>query len=429
MKPIFSTLLIAIASLIALDARANETSCYAYRQQDASMTRPPSQISPLDVRASVWCYRKVSSPRPATLIYNADGAILRPELAVLVEQGGVITHASLMKGKTTFHKLQGRFNPLGVPLSPPTGARAMPVKTDPDFVNSVEKVLQLFFSAPAKLHSLHGFQQSFLSGRADFSGTVVSAENLPWRGFWWSFAGGKLHSGPESPLAKYDRYVSSRTGQPSLAQIWESVKHQPDGNPWSGHCNGWAASSIIRPEPKEGFTDPVSGVTFTVGDLKGILASQDNCAQAAFFGNRYNGWRGETMDDIYPGDFHNVILYYIGQMRKPVAMDRFRNASVDNHVASGFDMKMRREGDHVDVTTVLNMHKYDAGPEKPPGPAPVYTKEFKYRLWLGAKGEVIKAQWLTQNNPDFIWVPLAPLECDHANPYVTEDWVRQIMRY
>ncbi|MES2963172.1 MAG: hypothetical protein V4760_04720 [Bdellovibrionota bacterium] len=423
-SPLKMTIILTIlaASLIGLDARASETACYGYRSQNAAMTAPSNKMVPLDVQTRVWCYKKVSAPRPATLIYNADQPELRPELAVLVESGSV-THASLLKGKTTINKLAGRFNPLGVPLTPPGGAKVMPEKTDERFLKSVDKVLDYLMTGKSANYSLR-----MLEG--DISATAITSQHLPWRGFWWSFAGGKLHAGPESPLAKYDRYVAARTGQPSLAQIWESVKHAPDGNPWSGHCNGWAASSIMRPEPTAPITDPVTGITFSIGDQKGILASQDNCMTAAFFGERYNGWRGETMDDIYPGDFHNVLLYYIGQLRKPIAMDRFRNASVDNHVASGFDMKIKREGDHFDVTVVLNMHKYDAGPDKAPGPAPMYTKEFKYRLWLGGKGDVIKAQWLTENNPDFIWVPLAPLDgCEHENPYVQGQWINQLMGY
>ncbi|MEK7358038.1 MAG: hypothetical protein AAB250_16435, partial [Bdellovibrionota bacterium] len=401
----FFVVALAVFSLIGPAAHASATTCYAIRAEDASMMAAPSQLSPLDVRQRTWCYMKVTSPRVAKLIYNADQAELRPELAVLVDADGTVTHASLQKGVRTLHRFRARFNPLGVPLDEPNSG-PVPAKVDARFTKSVDAVLQYLMTGHgAQLHSLRTFQ-----GR--FQASAIEADHMPFRGFWWSFAGGKLHSGPDSPLAKFDRYVAARSGAPSLAQIWESVKHAPDGNPWSGHCNGWAASSIMRPEPSGPITDPVSGVTFSIGDQKGLLAVQDNCATAAFFGTRFNGWRGETMDDIYPGDFHNVLLYYIGQLRKPIAMDRYRNASVDNHVASGFDMKVVREGDHFDVTVDLKMHKYDASPDKPPGPAPLYTKEFKYRLWLGGKGEVIKAQWLVENNPDFIWVPLAPLECD-----------------
>lgn len=430
MKSISALVLIGVFSLGMQTARAetladglaSDTACYGFRVQDASSVKPPSQLTPLDVHQQMWCYKQVTAPRRATLIYNADQSVLRPELAVLVDESGTVTHASLLKGKTTVHKINGaRFNPLGVPLKAPADGRLLPMKTDAVFIASVDKVLAYLMRGEGSYYSMR-------IRPGNFSAIAVTADQVPWRGFWWSFAGGMLHNGPDSPLAKYDRFVMARTGQPSLAQIWESVRHAPDGNPWSGHCNGWAASSIMRPEPKAPITDPVSGVTFSVGDQKGLLATQDFCATTAFFGSRFNGWRGEDKDDIYPGDFHNVILYYIGQLHKPVAMDRHSSPAVDNHVASAYTMDIKREGDHFAVNTTLTMHKYDAGPDKPPGPAPDYKREFKYLLWLGSKGEVIKARWLNEN-PDFIWVPLAPFECEEANPYVTEQWIDQIFGY
>ena len=75
-------------------------------------------------------------------------------------------------------------------------------------------------------------------------------KKMPWSGYWWSRREGKLAKGwaghAESPMQRYDRYVMSRTGKNPGAQAWEQKHHyNPTAPSWWGHCNGWAAASIM----------------------------------------------------------------------------------------------------------------------------------------------------------------------------------------
>ena len=61
------------------------------------------------------------------------------------------------------------------------------------------------------------------------------------------------------------------------AAAWESTNHRYQGTWWEGHCNGWAASSVLRVQPVASKRDPCSGLVFSVSEQKGLLAERDLC--------------------------------------------------------------------------------------------------------------------------------------------------------
>src|SRR6185369_4786126 len=106
MNKSISVLMLIGLTVIGVSASAAEdftsdTTCYGLKRPDTSANIPASQLSPQDIHQSIWCYKQVTSPRPALMIFNADQDKIRPELAEIVEPDGTITHASLLKGKTT----------------------------------------------------------------------------------------------------------------------------------------------------------------------------------------------------------------------------------------------------------------------------------------------------------------------------------------
>lgn len=136
------------------------------------------------------------------------------------------------------------------------------------------------------------------------------AARYPWSGWWWP--ANDLVYGPrlfdlDGPLARYDRYVES-LGQPDPDTMeWERAEIRFAGVGWAGHCNGWAAASILEPEP---VADRVmNGVTFTVADQKGLLTSYHFADAAA--------WAVGSEDvDVAPADFHRQVTRWIGGERK-----------------------------------------------------------------------------------------------------------------
>lgn len=388
--------------------------CYRFKSTDS-----PERTEHFKERTEVWCYQSINDPVGALFIYNADEGKVRPELSAIVEPNGTITHASLLAGELTAHKLKGDFNPLPVPLTPPDDAERV---SDPSnsFESSTLSTLQFLQAQPTSMADLAVREGQFSA--------QVSATALPWRGYWWPYSSGRLHNSTSSPLAKYDRFVKARTGYNPGAQAWEKANHYYNDINWEGHCNGWAASSILRSEPRSSRYDSRSGVTFTVSDLKGLLAEKDNCVKFAFFGKRYRGREGDHSKDIYAAIFHNTITYYIGQLKKPIITDYMSGTGVDNHVISGYTMSIKRNSSKtVQVTVTLQMHKYDKSRIEIPAKAPMYKRTYKYNLWTDADGKITGSQWLTAN-PDFLWVPLSLAQCSPSNPKVTEEFIREIVQ-
>src|SRR5690606_15105934 len=244
------------------------------------------------------------------------------------------------------------------------------------------------------------------------------------RGYWWPYKGAPLYGSANSPLSKYDRYVQAHTGSNPNSVSWERTNHRYKGVSWEGHCNGWAASAVLRAEPRVSRRDPVSGITFSVGDQKGLLAETDYCAKVAFFGTRYP--KG-SRQDIFPDRFHKTLGYYISNLGKPVNLDYNSAGPVDNHVITGYSMNIQSTGTNVyTVTAKLTVHKYDSSSSAAPGMAPTYIRNYKYQLHTDSAGNILRGTWLT-NNPDFLWVPLSPTECSSNNPRINSQMVLNIL--
>jgi len=212
------------------------------------------------------------------------------------------------------------------------------------------------------------------------------------------------------------------------AQDWEMRRHYYTGVNWEGHCNGWAAASILRKEPKWPIKDPYSDVTFTVADIKGLWIERDYCPRIAFFGSRYWGDGGDPRD-IYPHVFHKVLVHYIGELRKPVLVDIRPDPSVENRVISGYEMTIQEVAPQTYlVDNYVMIHEYDNDLQDKVGIAPGSRHHFRYYLMTDEKGDPRDGYWLSLN-PDFLWVPLSPGDCEDKNEVLEEFWINEILKY
>lgn len=397
---------------------ATPTRCYWIAEADS-----PMGTTPLENRApkpEQWCYRSLVNGQ--TFLFNVAGDRVAKELSGLVSADGTLTHASLLFGKLTVHSIKSRFNPLPVSLGEPTDAPRSTTPMSPKAEAGAEEALD-FLRRGA---SSNGAPVTLEIGGEGVVEAELEASVLPWRGPAWTYQAGLLHEGANAPLAKFDKFVTARTGVSPRAQEWEKANHVYSGISWSGHCNGWAAASILRAEPKAAIKDSTSGVTFDVSDLKGLLSEKDFCVRYSFHGRRFNGRPGQDPKDITPGDFHNVLTYTIGTLKKPVIVDYEPLEPVQNHVVSGYKMTFKRIGQYAyDVTADVTFHEYDSSLTDKPGVAPQYTRTYQYRLWVDEDAQIRASFWLSEN-PDFVWIPLSPADCDPTNPAVTEEWITKV---
>jgi hypothetical protein len=407
--------LVLLFFLIAASSAWAETNCYRFHPLDR-----PEPASSIQLPSEIWCYENLAYPMGATFIYNADSFEVHTEMAMLISADGLITHGSLTAGELSVHSVPASyFNPLSVPLEEPRHLPSVYID-ETSIQTSSRSVLKTLMGESIGIENVTVEPMTISKS--------VPASRLPWRGFWWPWKRQTLSNGSSSPLGKYDRFIESRTGTNPNSVEWENDIHKGDSSWWKGHCNGWAASAILRKQPTQSRKDPQSGIVFSVVDQKGILAETDYCANIAYFGKRYRGNPGDDIKDIYPDLFHKTLTYYVGELGKPFPFDYLPNLEVDNHIVSGYTLNIQKTSpDTFRVTAKLKMHKYDSHRTNTPGTAPTYSRSYTYTLKTNSSGQIIGGQWISRKNPDYMWVPLGIADCSLNNPRVSHQWADVIL--
>jgi hypothetical protein len=189
------------------------------------------------------------------------------------------------------------------------------------------------------------------------------AEKVPWSGWWWpaetAVRGAKLYD-EDGPLARYDQLAAARSvALPSLRD-WEFANLRLVGGRflWAGHCNGWAAASILEPEPTAPRT--VDGVTFSVADQKGLLSSWH-------FADRVEWIVGDDAHGVSAAEFHRAVLYWIGGQKKAFIVATGTEASsIDNRPAYRYRVVYRpdeKDPARTHVRTTLWFVDYEVAPD------------------------------------------------------------------
>lgn len=123
-------------------------------------------------------------------------------------------------------------------------------------------------------------------------------------------------------------------------EIWNHGTAQYGVQSWWGHCNAWAAAAIMEPEPRNSTT--VDGITFTAGDVKGLVTEAWMELNSSFYGSRndYHGSEAarEKIDynDVTPAAFHIFFADQIGNHDKSFVIDRYTGDQVWNQPVKAF---------------------------------------------------------------------------------------------
>jgi hypothetical protein len=399
---IFLVSIVSSLQIASAEPSVSATHCYRFESPSPASESNPGQ------RSERWCYQNISGTEGGTYIFNGDNKQVRPELALLKTKSGLLKQGSLSAGKVSVQSVKFRnFNPLSVPLEEPKDRRAESAELTAEFITSQNSVLALLQQAKAlegDLRTVEGLSSA-------------NANYMPWRGYWWPLKGLPI----VGPMRKYDSFASVR-GEDGGVAAWEGTHHVSHGIWWEGHCNGWIAAAILRPEPRSIRVDNQSGSNFTISDQKGLLSEADYCAKAAFFGFRHDHSSG-----IDPVSFHNALIHYIGQLHKPIAFNIDNNGPIDNRGISGYNMDIRRSGHGFIVTTTLRVHEYDGSISEDPGIAHIVSKTYQYSLVADENDTLTGGSWLSES-PGFVWVPLSSGTCDSGNPNIKEQLLGSILR-
>ncbi len=261
---------------------------------------------------------------------------------------------------------------------------------------------------------------------------TVETSVRPWNGYWWPFSKGGLLNGSDynlhpSPMEKYDIAFNTRF----LTCKWEEENHYaPDGEPWWGHCNGWAAAAVSEAEPSRKHT--YNSVVFYVGDIKGLLTESYQGSSGPIYGTRYNGDDNQAAyEDINPLDFQNLLEMYLKDNDTPILIDADPTVEIWTYPVYKYELNYNDEGNirHCTLTIYCATDIYDDGTMDPDdfGDPHYFSKTYTYDLTLDSSGTPISGVWTgnsIDDHPDFAWYPE---NIASSNPYVELSKVKQII--
>jgi len=251
------------------------------------------------------------------------------------------------------------------------------------------------------------------------------AKTPPWSGWWWPFhisLPNHLYD-PRGPMDKYDSLSVAQGLSNPGTRAWERENHfanQP-GQEWYGHCNGWAAASILEPEPRK--TQTIDRISFNPQDIKGLLSEWHWWDPAiSYYGTRYDG-PANNINDINPQEFHQAIINFIGKKGLPIIMDisggtqEINNPQIWNYPAYQYQMEYSPEVNNPERIHV-RCQIWLASSTQPDylGTAPMLKT---YYYWIskdtlqptaGGWEKSNAGSWDTfgdsqKDHPDFLWYP------------------------
>ncbi len=148
------------------------------------------------------------------------------------------------------------------------------------------------------------------------------------------------------------------------ATEFEHIEHGkgvPGVEGWWGHCNAWAAASIMEDEPKVRAAVEHDGrsVEITAGEAKALFTEGWMEHQSDFVGSRSNE-RENKMDDVAYADvtaagFHISFADRLGRRNQAFVMDRFTGSEVWNQSVRSykFETSPLYENDEAETVEVF----------------------------------------------------------------------------
>lgn len=265
--------------------------------------------------------------------------------------------------------------------------------------------------------------------------TAAFPQAYPWAGHWWPMApsGRNLYDDGEA-LALYDQYVLKTRGYDPGAQQWERANKTHSAT-WAGHCQAWAAASILTREPPAGGVS-AGGVHFSHDALEGLITSVYEVPKVAgMWGRRYDGPNSgqAAHDDLNPAWMDHLLRYYVGEHRSSFVMDTDPGAPVWNHPVAGYQRTAERTAAGTTKVTTDVWFRSPTAATAGYDASSFLKKTYVYELWNTPDGRSSTGRWLSADHPDFAWAPGGHQASDgHGNlrnPRLDPRIVEEILGY
>jgi Transglutaminase elicitor len=264
------------------------------------------------------------------------------------------------------------------------------------------------------------------------------ADQPAFSGYWWPMLAGRgFHlydeSGPFTPLLKYGQATGDMN-----ALAWEKrykLTTSPNTS-WWGHCNGWAASTVLEDEPTRGVR--AGDVVLNTGEIKGLLAACHQGDPVDLFSGRTHWNGGDWTNDLRATVFHKALLYYLRDRKSKLIFNLSTKPEVWNYPCYWF--KMQGTSDWRDPTmTQISVTIYCADDNVQPSFIGTNGFSRTYNYWIQGSPQIISGiragDWNNgseESHPQFVWHPAYQRahEPGLGEPPTTLDykWVQRVMQ-
>lgn len=265
--------------------------------------------------------------------------------------------------------------------------------------------------------------------------------------------------------AAWNRFVliPARGVQPGPDGIrWYNVRWEYSGRQaglsWEGHCMGYAAAAILFKEPparkdvtlrhrkklrlkartavqayRENLDaylveDGPGQLSFTNRDLKGIATELAGAFETSFdyparkapyswadFGTKVDASTPQgsaAWDDIKPHHLHRILIDFVKERRRSVALDITRDERVFNMAAVAYSYEataVSGQGGRPYYDVYAQVHVAQYGSSDDQRGTQTSALGLTFRIFLDERNRVIDSQWTgtsAEHHPDFVWVPV-----------------------
>ena len=224
---------------------------------------------------------------------------------------------------------------------------------------------------------------------------------------------------------------------------------------WYGHCHAWAPAAFSHVEPVHAVT--INNQTFQVADIKALIeATHEGCGGTLFLGGRCNlreierDEYGRIVDaqsecrDTNAGAWHVTIVNVMGRLKRSFVADVTVGYQVWNHPGRDYTISRQDEVTETEALALLgrdDIQEYpynddatrwvhvemrfryivegsaSATPQLPQIDSYTSSRNYEYLLELDDNGNIIGGEWISTNQPDFLWMPSG--NCDARDGWTT----------
>lgn len=391
-------------------------------------------------RKETWCYKPIQDSNFKTFIFNYDGKGISENLGMVIGKNKNFLFYDQLFGKVrVVEQVGSNIVPYQIPFST-TGLNSnqdikkIPIIFTDEQNQEIDKMALKMITSKRKIIDFSNRPGlNSINDEIQNEEVYLPEDKLPADGYWWPFRNSPMASPDDSPTRIYDLYVKTKTGNDPKSTDWEQSMHSLDNVYWGGHCNGWAASTILY-----GFFD--KNLTFNPGNggpniiiepyqIQGLRTETSFCVKLAFYGNRYYN-PSDNPKDITPELFHKTIRYYLKELGKPIAVDRIATDPVDNSIFSGYKLEVKKQSaNKYYVIASMKTHYYSYEKINRKRTAISKTLTYKYYLFTDNNGVITSGEWDNNSpNPDFMWAPLAQMNCGRENPNIDPNIVEEMVK-